>query len=90
MHWHRLPRGVLESPSLKVFKNHGDTVLSNTVNGHSRDGMGLDWMTVEVFSNLNDPAVLRWPLGTGTQHASKRGASTLRRQSSLCSKCPAR
>ena len=31
--WHRLPREVVESPSLKVFKKHGDVVLTNTVNG---------------------------------------------------------
>jgi len=23
MHWHRLPRGAVESPSLEAFKKHG-------------------------------------------------------------------
>jgi len=27
MHCHRLPREVVESPSLEVFKSHGDTAL---------------------------------------------------------------
>jgi len=31
MHWHRLPREAVESPSLEVFKKHGDLALSNMV-----------------------------------------------------------
>jgi len=30
-HWNRLPREVLESPFLEVFKKHVDTALQNMV-----------------------------------------------------------
>jgi len=28
-HWHRLPREIVESPSLEMLKSHPDAVLSN-------------------------------------------------------------
>ena len=34
MHWHRLPRKVVESPFLGVFQSHGDVVLRDMVGEH--------------------------------------------------------
>jgi len=39
--WHRLPREVVGSPSLEVFKNCGDVAFGDMVRGHSGGGLGL-------------------------------------------------
>ena len=53
MHWNRLHREVVKSPSLEVCSKYGDVAL---VSGHG--GHGLDLVILEVFSHLNDSMTL--------------------------------
>ena len=57
-HWDRLPRKVVESPSMEVLKNRGDVALRDVVSGHGGGGLGLDWVILVVFSNLNVSMIL--------------------------------
>ena len=52
-HWHRLPREVMESPSLEVIKNRGDVALRDVVSGHGGGGVTVGIVIIVVFSNLN-------------------------------------
>ena len=46
----------MEPLSLEVFKNCGDVALRDKVGGHG--GGGLDLMTLEVLSNIDDSVIL--------------------------------
>ena len=54
--WHRLPREVVDSPSLEMFKEMVDVALRDVVSGHGGDELG--WMFLVVFSNLYDSVIL--------------------------------
>ena len=39
LQWHGLPRVVVQSPSLELFRNHGDVALRDVVSGHGGGGL---------------------------------------------------
>ena len=42
LQWHRLPREVVQSPSLEVFQNCMDVTLRDVVSGHGGPGMVVE------------------------------------------------
>ena len=51
---------MVESLSLEVLRNWGDVVLKDMVSWHCGDGLVLDLVILEVFSNLNNSMILRF------------------------------
>jgi len=47
-YWNRLPREVVESPSLAVLQNRGDVTLRDVGSGHGM-GVVLDMMILVFF-----------------------------------------
>ena len=58
LQWHRLPREVVQSPSLEVFQSRVDVALRMWSVGMVGMGWRLGQVTLEVFSNLKDSIVL--------------------------------
>ena len=56
--WHKLPRKVMESLSLEVFKKHGGVELRSMVSGHGGDGLKVGLDDISGLSNLNDSVIL--------------------------------
>jgi len=54
----RILREVVESPSLEVFKNHGDVVLRDRVSGLGGGGLVIGPDDLGGLSNLNDSVIL--------------------------------
>ena len=50
----QLPREVVWSPSLEVFKNHGDVALGDVGSGPDGGELQLGLGILEVFRNFNE------------------------------------
>ena len=57
-HWHRLPREVMESPSLEMLKTQLDTALNNLLYLTLLSARGWTGQSLEVPANLNYSVIL--------------------------------
>jgi len=48
-----MPREVVESPCLEMFKNRGDEALRDTINGYGEDGLWVELDDLSGLFNIN-------------------------------------
>jgi len=59
IHWHSLPREVVELPSREIINKRVDVALRDVVSGVLVVGWWLDSVILVVSSNLDDSTILR-------------------------------
>ena len=54
----QLPREVVGSPSLGVFRDRGDVALRDVVSGHGEDGLMIGLDDIKDLTHFNDSIIL--------------------------------